>query len=139
MRETHQLRLSLPFSQRQILRPIDYFQISTLLFFSDIFSLLFQRKIEIFFFFAGYNLSEEAMAEKDTDSSNDVARLGELGTEALTRVPNPRVYSCGKCRTLVSRSDDILAETQECFGPALRLCFIVPRTYMRGQSKTGGY
>lgn len=66
MRETHQLRLSLPFSQRQILRPIDYFQISTLLFFSDIFSLLFQRKIEIFFFFAGYNLSEEAMAEKDT-------------------------------------------------------------------------
>ncbi|CAL9105374.1 unnamed protein product [Musa acuminata var. zebrina] len=61
------------------------------------------------------------MAAKDTDSSNDVARLGALGTEeALTRVPNPpRVYSCGKCRTHVSRSDDILAETQEHYGPAI--------------------
>ncbi|CAL9047601.1 unnamed protein product [Musa banksii] len=61
------------------------------------------------------------MAAKDTDSSNDVARLGELGTEeALTRVPNPpRVYRCGKCRTHVSRSDDILAETQEHYGPVI--------------------
>ncbi|KAJ8500160.1 hypothetical protein OPV22_010712 [Ensete ventricosum] len=82
------------FSQRQFLRSIDYFQISR----------------SIFFFFAGCNLSEEAMAARDT------------GTEAAIIVaaewPGPRVYSCRDCGTHISRSTEILAETVEYYGPA---------------------
>ncbi|URD93794.1 hypothetical protein MUK42_01227 [Musa troglodytarum] len=32
--------------------------------------------------------------------------------------PGPRVYSCRNCRTHISRSDKIIAETQELHGPA---------------------